>query len=280
MFQQTIPATYMRGGTSKGVFFRRDDLPADPTVRDRILPRVIGSPDPYGKHTDGMGGATSSTSKVVLLRPSSRPDCDVDYLYGAVAIEDAVIDWSGNCGNPSAAVGPFAIYQGWVRAEQAGTTPVRIWQENLGERIVAHVPVHEGRVIENGNLELDGVSFPAAEIRLDFLNPGAGDGMRPGGLFATGHSIDTLDVSGVEPVPATLIDAGNARIRPSSRLSANRCRHCSRGCDTRNAGFRVSARRHCYGAFRPSFRPTDGRRSGHVSRWAMDGRGRFHEPQR
>ena len=212
MFQQTIPATYMRGGTSKGVFFRRDDLPADPAVRDRVLLRVIGSPDPYGKHTDGMGGATSSTSKVVLLRPSSRPDCDVDYLYGAVAIEDAVIDWSGNCGNLSAAVGPFAIHQGWVKAGQAGTTPVRIWQENLGERIVAHVPVHGGRVIEDGDFELDGVTFPAAEIRLDFLNPGAGDGTRPGGLFPTGHLIDTLNVPGMGPVRATLIDAGNATV--------------------------------------------------------------------
>lgn len=212
MFQQTISATYMRGGTSKGVFFRRDDLPADPVVRDRVLLRVIGSPDPYGKHIDGMGGATSSTSKVVLLRPSSRADCDVDYLYGAVAVERAVIDWSGNCGNLTAAVGPFAITQGWVAAGRQGTTAVRIWQENLGERIVAHVPVHDGRIVEDGDFELDGVTFSAAEIRIDFLNPGAGDGTRPNGLFPTGQLIDILDVPGVGFVRATLIDAGNATV--------------------------------------------------------------------
>ncbi len=209
MTQLRIPAVYMRGGTSKGVFFLTDDLPADPVQRDKILLRVIGSPDPYGKHIDGMGGATSSTSKVVIINKSQRPDCDVDYLFGALSVSRADIDWSGNCGNLSAAVGPFAISAGLVAApiEGCGWTTVRIWQANIGKVIVSHVQMKDGEVLEEGDFELDGVTFPAAEIKLEFLDPAAdeGDG---GAMFPTGHVRDTLDVPGVGKVEATLINAG------------------------------------------------------------------------
>ena len=176
--QIRIPATYMRGGTSKGVFFRLQDLPAfaqaPGKARDALLVRVIGSPDPYGKHTDGMGGATSSTSKVVIISPPSVPDHDVDYLYGQVPIEGDFIDWSGNCGNLSSAVGPFAIAHGFVdaaRVPRDGTCAVRVWQANIGKTIVVHVPVSDGQVQETGDFELDGVTFPAAEIVLEFIDP-------------------------------------------------------------------------------------------------------------
>ena len=207
MTQLRIPAVYMRGGTSKGVFFLREDLPADPAERDRLLLRVIGSPDPYGKHTDGMGGATSSTSKVVIINTSERPDCDVDYLFGALSVSRADIDWSGNCGNLSAAVGPFAISSGLVAAPANGWATVRIWQANIGKVIVSHVQMQDGEVLEEGDFELDGVTFPAAEIKLEFLDPAAdeGDG---GAMFPTGHVRDTLDVPGVGPIEATLINAG------------------------------------------------------------------------
>ena len=171
--QRPINAVYMRGGTSKGVFFVADDLPADPAVRDRILLRVIGSPDRYGKQIDGMGGATSSTSKVVILSKSARPDCDVDYRFGQVAIDRPVVDWSGNCGNLSAAVGPFAIASGLVQAPADGVATVRIWQANIAKKIIAHVPMQDGEVVELGDFELDGVAFAAAEVRLEFLDPAA-----------------------------------------------------------------------------------------------------------
>lgn len=160
MSQLKIPAVYMRGGTSKGVFFLAEDLPREPAARDRILLRVIGSPDRYGKHTDGMGGATSSTSKVVILSKSTRPDCDVDYLFGQVAIDKPVVDWSGNCGNLSAAVGPVAISAGLVQAPADGAATVRIWQANTGKKIVSHVPMAHGEVVELGDFELDGVALP------------------------------------------------------------------------------------------------------------------------
>ena len=207
MTQLRIPAVYMRGGTSKGVFFLREDLPADPAERDRLLLRVIGSPDPYGKHIDGMGGATSSTSKVVIINPSARPDCDVDYLYGALSVSRADIDWSGNCGNLSAAVGPFAISAGLIAAPGNGWATVRIWQANIGKVIVSHVQMRDGEVLEEGDFELDGVTFPAAEIKLEFLDPAAdeGDG---GAMFPTGQVCDTLDVPGLGRIEATLINAG------------------------------------------------------------------------
>jgi probable AcnD-accessory protein PrpF len=217
MTQLRIPAVYMRGGTSKGVFFLAADLPSDPRARDRILMRVIGSPDRYGKHTDGMGGATSSTSKVVILSKSGRPDCDVDYLFGQVAIDQPLVDWSGNCGNLSAAVGPFAISMGLVGAPPDGTATVRIWQANIRKKIVSHVPMTGGEVQELGDFQLDGVAFPAAEVELEFLDPAAEEGevgARAGGgaTFPTGNHIDLLDVPGVGKIEATLINAGNPTI--------------------------------------------------------------------
>ncbi len=203
MTQLRIPATYMRGGTSKGVFFLAGSLPADKATRERMLLRVIGSPDRYGKQIDGMGGATSSTSKSVIVGKSARPDSDVDYLFGQVAIDKPVIDWSGNCGNLTTAVGPFAIEQGLVAAPAHGIATVRIWQANIGKRIVAHVPMRGGEVLEEGDFELDGVTFPAAEIRLEFLDPG-----ETGAMFPTGNRIDRLAVPGMGEVEATLINAG------------------------------------------------------------------------
>lgn len=212
--QIRIPATYMRGGTSKGVFFRLDELPeaarAPGKARDALLVRVIGSPDPYGKHTDGMGGATSSTSKVVIIAKSSMPDHDVDYLYGQVPIEGDFIDWSGNCGNLSSAVGPFAIANGLIdpaRVPRDGSCTVRIWQANIHKTIVAHVSMANGEVQETGDFELDGVTFPAAEIALEFLDP-ADESEDGGAMFPTGNLLDELDVSGVGTFKATLINAG------------------------------------------------------------------------
>ncbi|SAK89268.1 AcnD-accessory protein PrpF [Caballeronia pedi] len=212
MAQSKLQAVYMRGGTSKGVFFRNDWLPEDKAARDRILLRVIGSPDPYGQQIDGMGGATSSTSKVVIVGRSSRSDCDVDYRFGQVAIDKPVVDWSGNCGNLTSAVGPFAIAQGLVDAPRDGIATVRIWQANISAKIIAHVPMRDGAVVEEGDFELDGVTFPAAEIKIEFLDP-SGDGDEEGGsMFPTGNALDVLDVPGVGPVEMTMINAGNPAI--------------------------------------------------------------------
>jgi 2-methylaconitate isomerase len=211
--QLRIPAVYMRGGTSKGVFFLADDLPAEQAERERILLRVIGSPDRYGKQTDGMGAATSSTSKIVILSKSDRDDCDVNYLFGQVAIDAPVIDWSGNCGNLTTAVGPFAISHGLVAAPKDGEATVRIWQANIKKKIVSRVPMRDGEVVEMGDFELDGVAFPAAEVKIEFLDPAADEGdSAEGGMFPTGNRIDTLDVPGVGAVEATLINAGNPTI--------------------------------------------------------------------
>ena len=212
--QLRIPATYIRGGTSKGVFFRLQDLPQSCQVpgraRDQLFQRVIGSPDPYSAHIDGMGGATSSTSKCVILSKSTRPDHDVDYLYGQVSINTDFVDWSGNCGNLSTAAGAFAIHAGLVdasRIPQNGTCVVRIWQANIGKTIIAHVPITNGQVQETGDFELDGVTFPAAEIVLEFMDP-SDDGDDGGAMFPTGNLVDTLDVPGVGSFPATMISAG------------------------------------------------------------------------
>ncbi len=209
--QIRIPATYMRGGTSKGVFFRLDDLPEAAQVpgeaRDRLLMRVIGSPDPYQKQIDGMGGATSSTSKTVILSRSESPDHDVDYLFGQVAIDRAFVDWSGNCGNLSAAVGPFAVANGLVdpaRIPENGVVEVRIWQVNIGKTIVCQVPITNGEVQETGDFELDGVTFPAAEVPVAFKDPADGEGA----IFPTGNLVDELEVPGVGTLKATLINAG------------------------------------------------------------------------
>ncbi|GIZ13075.1 2-methylaconitate cis-trans isomerase PrpF [Pseudomonas sp. NCCP-436] len=212
--QIKIPATYMRGGTSKGVFFRLQDLPERCQVpgeaRDRLFMRVIGSPDPYSAHIDGMGGATSSTSKCVILSKSSQPDHDVDYLYGQISIDKAFVDWSGNCGNLSTAAGAFAIHAGLVdssRIPENGVCVVRIWQANIQKTIIAHVPVSNGQVQETGDFELDGVTFPAAEIVLEFLEP-SDDGEEGGAMFPTGNLIDDLEVPGVGTFKATMITAG------------------------------------------------------------------------
>ncbi|NIE86019.1 MULTISPECIES: 2-methylaconitate cis-trans isomerase PrpF [unclassified Burkholderia] len=213
--QIRIPATYLRGGTSKGVFFRLEDLPEAARVpgaaRDALLMRVIGSPDPYGKQIDGMGGATSSTSKTVIVSKSTRPDHDVDYLFGQVAIDKAFIDWSGNCGNLSAAVGPFAIAGGLVARERVpdnGVAVVRIWQANIGKTIVAHVPIRDGEVQETGDFELDGVTFPAAEVQLEFMDPAADEDGAGGAMFPTGNLVDDLEVPGIGTLKATMINAG------------------------------------------------------------------------
>ncbi|HCE3720093.1 TPA: 2-methylaconitate cis-trans isomerase PrpF [Vibrio parahaemolyticus] len=211
MSQIKVPATYMRGGTSKGVFFNLEDLPAEAQVagaaRDKLLLRVIGSPDPYAKQIDGMGGATSSTSKTVIVSRSSRDDHDVDYLFGQVSIDKPFVDWSGNCGNLSAAVGPFAIHAGLIpqeRIPENGIVTVRVWQVNIGKTILVHVPIVNGFVQETGEFELDGVTFPAAEIQVDFVDPADGEGS----MFPTGNLVDDLVVPDVGTFNATFINAG------------------------------------------------------------------------
>lgn len=213
--QIRIPATYMRGGTSKGVFFLRDDLPpaaqAPGPVRDALLLRVIGSPDPYGKQIDGMGNGSSSTSKAVILAKSTRPDHDVDYLFGQVSIDKPFVDWSGNCGNLSAAVGPFAIRQGLVESSRIpdnGVAVIRIWQANICKTIIAHVPITNREVQETGGFELDGVTFPAAEVALEFMDPAAEEEGAAGAMFPTGNLVDTLSVPGFGPLQVTMINAG------------------------------------------------------------------------
>ena len=213
--QIKVPATYMRGGTSKGVFFRLQDLPEAAqkpgAARDALLLRVIGSPDPYGKHTDGMGGATSSTSKIVIVSKSSQPDHDVDYLFGQVSIDKPFIDWSGNCGNLSAAVGPFALSNGLIdssRIPENGIATVRIWQANISKTIIAHVPITQGEVQETGDFVLDGVTFPAAEVQIEFMDPAADEDGDGGSMFPTGNLVDDLEVPGVGTLKATMINAG------------------------------------------------------------------------
>ena len=216
--QIKVPATYIRGGTSKGVFFRLQDLPQSCQVpgaaRDKLFMRVIGSPDPYSAHIDGMGGATSSTSKCVILAKSSVPEHDVDYLYGQVSIDSAFVDWSGNCGNLSTAAGAFAIHAGLIdpsRVPESGTCVVRIWQANINKTIIAHVPVNNGQVQETGDFELDGVTFPAAEIVLEFIDP-SDDAEEGGSMFPTGNLIDDLEVPGIGTLKATMISAGIATV--------------------------------------------------------------------
>ncbi len=214
--QLKIPATYIRGGTSKGVFFVLDELPKNAQVpgkdRDQLLLRVIGSPDPYGKQIDGMGGATSSTSKTVIVSKSSKPDHDVDYLFGQVSIDKAFVDWSGNCGNLSAAIGGFAITKGLMDAGKIprdGICSVRIWQANISKTIIAHVPVRAGEVQESGDFELDGVTFPAAEVVLEFIDPAdEGEGEAGGSMFPTGNLVDHLEVPGIGTFNVTMINAG------------------------------------------------------------------------
>lgn len=213
--QVKVPATYIRGGTSKGVFFHLQDLPKAAQVpgpaRDALLLRVIGSPDPYGKQTDGMGAATSSTSKTVILSKSTRPDHDIDYLFGQVSIDKPFVDWSGNCGNLTSAVGPYGISNGLVdaaRIPKNGIATIRIWQANIGKTIIAHVPMTDGAVQETGDFELDGVTFPAAEVQLEFMDPAADEDDGGGAMFPTGNLVDDLEVPGVGTFKATMINAG------------------------------------------------------------------------
>ena len=213
--QIKVPATYIRGGTSKGVFFHLQDLPKAAQVpgaaRDALLLRVIGSPDPYGKQTDGMGAATSSTSKTVILSKSTRPDHDIDYLFGQVSIDKPFVDWSGNCGNLTSAVGPYGISNGLVdaaRIPQNGIATIRIWQANIGKTIIAHVPMTNGAVQETGDFELDGVTFPAAEVQLEFMDPAADEDDGGGAMFPTGNLVDDLEVPGLGTFKATMINAG------------------------------------------------------------------------
>lgn len=208
MTTRRIAADYWRGGTSKGVFFLEEDLPADPAAREALLLRVIGSPDEYGKQIDGMGGGSSSTSKIVIVRRSRREDCDVEYRFGAVAIDRPVIDWTGNCGNLTTAVGPFAIRHGLVEPAGDGVQTVRLWQDNIGKRIIARVPVADGSPVERGDFLMDGVAFPGAEIVLEFVDPGGGES----DLLPTGHVADRLDVPGVGAIEATLVNAGNPTV--------------------------------------------------------------------
>ncbi|MEJ3645629.1 2-methylaconitate cis-trans isomerase PrpF [Pseudomonas bubulae] len=222
--QIRIPATYMRGGTSKGVFFSLLDLPAVAQVpgaaRDALLLRVIGSPDPYEKQIDGMGAATSSTSKTVIVSKSLRADHDVDYLFGQIAIDKPFVDWSGNCGNLSAAVGSFAVSSGLVdtaRIPRNGTAVVRIWQANIGKTIIAHVPITDGAVQETGDFELDGVTFPAAEVQLEFISPAADEEGAGGSMFPTGNLVDDLEVPGVGTLNVTMINAGIPTIFVNAR---------------------------------------------------------------
>ena len=213
--QIKVAATYLRGGTSKGVFFRLQDLPAavqqPGAARDKFLMRVIGSPDPYAAHIDGMGGATSSTSKTVIISKSAQPGHDVDYLSGQVSIDKAFVDWSGNCGNLSAAVGPFSIAAGLIdpsRVPQNGMAIIRIWQANISKTIIAHVPITDGAVQETGDFELDGVTFPAAEVQLEFMDPAAEEEGAGGSMFPTGNVVDDLEVPGIGVLKATMINAG------------------------------------------------------------------------
>ena len=289
MKQLRIPAVYMRGGTSKGVFFLAEDLPLDKHERDRILMRVIGSPDRYGKHTDGMGGATSSTSKVVILSKSKRKDCDVDYLFGQVAIDQPLVDWSGNCGNLSAAVGPCAIGMGLVGAPADGTATVRIWQANIRKKIISHVPMRGGEVEELGNFQLDGVAFPAAEVELEFLDPADDEaeteaGASSGATFPTGNHIDLLDVPGVGSIEATLINAGNPdgvrrcqKPRPQGHRAAGR-RQRRQGAAGAGRG-RARARRRRHGGRRDAG-GGDGPAPAHAQARLRRPAGRLHRVRR
>ncbi|MCZ4304870.1 2-methylaconitate cis-trans isomerase PrpF [Zoogloeaceae bacterium G21618-S1] len=220
MPQTRIPAAWMRGGTSKGVFFLASDLPADTAERDALLIRLLGSPDPYGKQIDGLGGATSSTSKVVIVSPAREPDCDVAYRFGQVLIDEDAIDWSGNCGNLTAAVGPFALWRKLVSAPANGEANIRLWQANVDKRIHARVPVIDGLPVEGGKFVLDGVAFPSAPITLTFLDPGSAEG---GGILPTGNPVDALTLTDGTRIDASLVSAGNPMVFVSAHALGADC---------------------------------------------------------
>ncbi|AUH53582.1 hypothetical protein CXB49_08800 [Chromobacterium sp. ATCC 53434] len=200
-----LPATLMRGGTSKGLFIRADALPEDTACWEPMLLRALGSPDPHGLQLDGLGAGLSSTSKVVILSPSRRENCDVDCLFGQVALREARIDWSGNCGNLASAVPLFAVMEGLARPGD-GVATLSIWQANVGKRILAELEIFNGQPVCQGDFRIDGIATPGAPIRLRFLDPVGGCS---GELFPTGRLIDELKLPDGSHVEATLVDAGN-----------------------------------------------------------------------
>jgi 2-methylaconitate cis-trans-isomerase PrpF len=204
-----LPAVFMRGGTSKAVMVNAADLPADPAAWDAILLEVMGSPDPNGRQLDGMGGGVSSVSKVCVVGPPRRPDADVDYTFAQVSVREAHVDYSGNCGNMSSAIGPFAVEEGLVPRPQDGETAVRIHNTNTGKVIVAKFPVVDGALAADGELEIDGVAGKAAAIRLEFLDPG---GAKTGKLLPTGQAVDQLEVAGLGTIAASCVDAANPAV--------------------------------------------------------------------
>ncbi|HEX7856613.1 MAG TPA: PrpF domain-containing protein [Sphingobium sp.] len=204
-----IPAVFMRGGTSKAVMFRRDDLPVDRSEWDAIFLAVMGSPDPNGRQLDGMGGGLSSLSKICVIGPSSRPDADVDYTFVQISVDRALADYEGNCGNMSSAVGPFAIEEGIVPTPPDGEAVIRIHNTNTSKIIAARFPVVDGRLAVDGDFVLDGVAGSAAPIRLDFLEPG---GARTGRLLPTGSPVDLLEIEGLGQVEVSCVDAANPAV--------------------------------------------------------------------
>ena len=206
MTQHPIPAVFMRGGTSKAIMFHRRDLPAAQAEWDRIFLAAMGSPDPYGRQLDGMGGGVSSLSKVCVLAPSARADADIDYTFAQVQIREGRVDYRGNCGNMSSAVGPFAVDEGLVVAA-GDNARVRIFNTNTSKLIHASFPLRDGRARTDGELAIPGVSGTGAPIRLDFLAPG---GATTGRLLPTGLVRETLEIPDLGAIEVSLVDAANA----------------------------------------------------------------------
>jgi 2-methylaconitate cis-trans-isomerase PrpF len=201
-----IPAVFMRGGTSKAVIFHARDLPAERALWKPIFLAVMGSPDPYGRQLNGMGGGLSSLSKVCVIGPSSRSDADLDYTFAQVQVKEAQVDYHTNCGNMSSAIGPFAVDEGLVETPD-GDALVRIHNTNTGKLIHSTFPVRNGTAIEEGEIEIPGVAGTGAAVRLDFLDPG---GASTGVLLPTGNAVDSIDVPGVGRIEMSMVDAANA----------------------------------------------------------------------
>jgi 2-methylaconitate cis-trans-isomerase PrpF len=206
MANARLRAVFMRGGTSKAVMFRSDDLPADRKDWDPIFLEVMGSPDPNGRQLDGMGGGISSLSKICVIGPPSRPDADVDYTFAQIGVRDSFVDYGANCGNMSSAVGPFALEEGLIAAPTGGEAAIRIHNTNTSKIIVARFPLDHGRLAASGGIEIDGVAGNAAPIRLEFLEPG---GARTGKLLPTGSAVDDFEIGGLGVVQASCVDAAN-----------------------------------------------------------------------
>jgi 2-methylaconitate cis-trans-isomerase PrpF len=206
MTQRKFPAVFMRGGTSKAIMFHARDLPAERAEWDPIFLSAMGSPDPHGRQLDGMGGGISSLSKVCVIAPSEREDADIDYTFAQVQVKDARVDYSGNCGNMSSAVGPFAVDEGLVRAAD-GEATVRIFNTNTKKIIHSTFFVRDGRAVVAGELEIPGVAGSGSPIRLDFIRPG---GATTGRLLPTGSPLDVLDIPGLGRIEVSMVDAANA----------------------------------------------------------------------